>query len=91
MSGVDRRRWHELERRIAAALYESDPEGMGASVGAPHDEYADVARAVIRALRDRQPEQPFGDAVTSVLPSANSELISELEHIWQDVWRGRSD
>lgn len=51
-----RKRWTWLQKAVAAVLYDADPEGMGASVGAPLDEYDDVAIRIISALSKAPPD-----------------------------------
>lgn len=51
----DRKRWSRLQKAVAAVLYDADPDGMGATVGAPADEYDDIATRIISAL-SRAPE-----------------------------------
>jgi hypothetical protein len=50
--------WTILNRELARVLYEYDPEGIGATVGAPEDEYDQISIDLIRALRDRPTASP---------------------------------
>lgn len=76
------RAWEELQRELQAVLYESDPDRMGATVGAPDDEYYDAAVDVIRSLRDRLPHQSVADVVRDVWPEADPELVLAVERAW---------
>lgn len=78
--------WRAVVTRFEALLYEHDPDGMGASVGAPLDEYSDVAASLVRALRDRPTEDEFADTVRSIVPSARQTLTSDLELVWNQAW-----
>ena len=76
--------WARLRSRLEWLLYDCDPDGMGASVGAPLDEYADVAISVMRALRDRKPDQAVSEAVWAVVPGASAALIENIERAWDE-------
>jgi len=80
--------WSQLRSRLEVLLYDYDPDGMGASVGAPLDEYADVAISVIRTLRDREPDQPVSDAVWEAVPGASLDLIEEIAKAWGEYHTG---
>lgn len=76
--------WHALVATLERLLYDHDPDGMGASVSAPLDEYHDVAIAVIRALRDREEVRSVEDAILEVVPNAGADLLSNIERAWRD-------
>jgi hypothetical protein len=77
------REYAALKGRLERLLYDYDPDGMGSTVSAPLDEYSDVAAALIRALRDRQPEASFSETVWDVVPAATAELLGEIEAAWK--------
>jgi hypothetical protein len=69
---------HDFER----LLYDHDPDGMGATVGAPVDEYSDMATRLIRALRDSEFGVGSVEVIRGVIPTAKLELIAEIESAW---------
>lgn len=98
MSGIDHERawkreqnavatrWKQAVKRISAALYNEDPEGMGSSVGSPDDEYDDAAIHAMRLLRDRK----SGTAATALhaeWPSLSGETIRTITLEWRAVER----
>jgi hypothetical protein len=72
------RAWLEAHSRLSALLYERDPEGMGASVSAPRDEYDDVATRLLREILRRPADADQAEIVLNVLPSAWPELVAEI-------------
>ncbi len=75
------RGWSDAHSRLSALLYERDPEGMGASVFAPRDEYDDVATRLLRAVLRRPAGLAEADVVVNVLPSAWPDLVAEIVEI----------
>lgn len=85
MSRADRerlRRYEALTVELERLFYDYDPEGMGSTVGAPLDEYSDVAVSVIRALRDRGPDLLIAEAIRDAVPGATTDLVAEIEKLW---------
>ncbi len=78
------RRFETLQSRFERLLYDYDPDGMGSTVGAPLDEYSDVATCLIRALRDREVGVEFAEAVWDVIPGATVELVDEVKTTWNE-------
>ncbi len=78
------RRYEALRSALERLLYEYDPDRMGSMVGAPLDEYSDVAISVIRAVRDRKPDDTIADAVRHAVPGATTDLVAEIEKLWND-------
>lgn len=76
--------WKLLRSCLERLRYDHDPGGMGASVGVPLDEYADVAVSVIRALRDREATQRVSMDVRTVVPGVSRVLIEEIEKVWDE-------
>ncbi len=75
------RAWLEARDRLSALLYERDPDGMGADVSAPRDEYNDIASRLLREALRRPEGQAVAAAVHEALPSAWPELIAELVQV----------
>jgi len=77
-------RFEALQSGFEVLLYDYDPDGMGSTVGAPLDEYIDVATSLIRALRDREVCLDFAEAVRDVIPGATAELVAKIEMAWDE-------
>lgn len=73
--------WQEACGRISAVLYESDPEGMGADVGAPLDEYDDIAARLLREAIRRPAGQALATCVEESVPTAWPELVAQLVEV----------
>lgn len=72
------RAWTNALTALQALLHARDPEGMGESVFAPQDEYADVAARLLRTVT-RRPAGTSGESVViEILPTAWRELIAEI-------------
>lgn len=74
--------WHALVTTLERLLYDHDPDGMGASVSAPLDEYHDVAVAVTRVLRARREGQSLENAVLEIVPNAGTDLLRDITKVW---------
>lgn len=83
------RSWSDALRRLSALLYEADPEGMGASVFAPPDEYVDMAERVLRTFIRRPAGTRPAEAVLDLIPSAWPELIAEIVGVCEEYERAR--
>lgn len=81
------RGWRELKASLGALLYERDPEGMGATVSAPPDEYADVAVRIISSLSRCTQEAELRKAVLDILPTAWPDLVDEILSIYHKMVR----
>ena len=75
--------WSRNHGALMEILYRHDPDGMGASVGAPDDEYFDAATTLMRALRDRPSEDGPGEVVLEVWPQASPEMLADIEAAWE--------
>jgi len=80
--------WREVVARISASLYEWDPYGMGASVGAPRDEYEAAATGLVSKL-DRIRQRPdFDQAARDAFPDAPDDVVEEWWSACSAYWRG---
>lgn len=80
--------YREFKEALSRALYEEDPAGMGASVGAPLDEYdAEAARLAV-ALRNCVSRKDVAEALTTMFGSAPVPLI---ERVFAAMLRFRAD
>ena len=77
-SAARARVWRDALTALETLLYTRDPEGMGESVGAPHDEYADVAARLLREVTRKPAESSSHDVVADVLPTAWPGLVDEI-------------
>jgi len=63
-------------------LYRLDPDGMGSSVGAPDDEYFDVAIVLMRQLLDRGATANTQQVALERWPAASPEMLADIEAAW---------
>ena len=73
--------WQDACNRLSALLYESDPEGMGADVGAPLDEYDDIAARLLREATRRPAGQALTTCVEQSVPTAWPDLVANLADV----------
>lgn len=69
--------------RLMSILYEEDPDGMGATVGAPEDEYAQPATLLMIALNDASTPEKARRAVTDMYPDATEKLLTDALEVWR--------
>lgn len=67
----------ELVAELSHLLHEADPDGMGASVGAPSDEYDHLVPTVLHALEGSE-ETNAGGRLRKVIPSASDDPATVL-------------
>ena len=84
---ADTEAYKNLMLEFQRILYIRDPEGIGASIGAPLDEYSDSAARLASALRSVDELTGVRSVVTHMFPSAEEGLSSE---IWEAVQNFRS-
>ena len=70
--------YRALIEDLSRALYEEDPAGMGASAGAPLDEYDDAAARVAVALRNCESRTDVAAALTAMFGSAPDPLVDRV-------------
>jgi len=71
-----------LHREVSAALYEEDPEGFGATIGSPADEYDTEAARVIAALSKM--EGDVRTALDSMLTRPTKRLVERIAKAWHE-------
>src|SRR3712207_3896932 len=74
-----------LHQEISEALYEEDPEGFGASIESPRDEYDGEAAGLIASLR-----QLNGDVQAALAQNFShvpDPLIGRVERAWREYER----
>ena len=69
--------WRELWGKINASLYEWDPYGMGASVGAPRDEYGSVATDLMAKLEHAMTRSEFDATARELFPAVPAQRLDE--------------
>jgi len=72
-----------LHREVSAALYEEDPEGFGATIGSPADEYDTEAARVIAALSKM--EGDVRTALDSMLTRPTKRLVERIAKAWHET------
>ena len=82
--------WLDALNRLSVLLYESDPEGMGADVGAPVDEYDDIAARLLREALRRPSGHALATCVQESVPTAWPELVAQLVEVI-DTYEGASE
>jgi hypothetical protein len=70
-----------LHGEVSAVLYEDDPEGFGATIGAPLDEYDTIAARLIAAIRDLDGDVPA--AANSMYSSLSEASVDRITRAWQ--------
>lgn len=76
------RAYEALRQELQAILYEEDPEGMGSSVGAPPDEYAEEAAALIPMLQGSASEGEIAAVLHKKFGSAQRALVERVHRAW---------
>ncbi len=77
-----RRWWDRVHGALMEVLYRHDPDGMGSSVGAPDDEYSDVATGLMRQLLDRVATANAQQVALERWPAASPEMLADIEAAW---------
>ena len=70
--------------RLTMVLYSVDPEGIGRSVGAPEDEYSQVATRLMTALGTAATDGHVRAATAAIYPDATHDLIHQVIDVWRD-------
>ena len=70
-----------LHEKVSAALYEEDPEGFGATIESPRDEYDTEAARLIAAIRAMDGD--VGGAAHSMFKGSTDRLVSRVSRAWQ--------
>jgi hypothetical protein len=73
----------DAHQRLMRVLYIADPEHMGRSVGAPEDEYSDVATRLMTSLRGATTADQARAATLAMYPNATEDLIKEVTEVWR--------
>lgn len=79
-------RWHRLLGTVNASLYEWDPYGMGAKVGAPLDEYESAATMLISRLQHARIRSTFEDEARQAFPSVPDVVVDRWWAGFCDYW-----
>lgn len=79
--------WRTTHSALVRALYEHDPDGMGATVMSPEDEYYDLGFRLFRELSGARDTEEIRDAVLRIWPDSQEEMIDEIERIWRSAAR----
>ena len=74
--------WDGVHEAFTGILWRHDPDGMGSSVGAPDDEYSDIAVSLMRQLLDKSEAQTVRDVVITKWPTWSPEMVAEIEGAW---------
>ena len=69
------RSWRELVGNLSASLHDWDPEGMGASVGAPSDEYESAAIDLASKVQYARTRETFDAAARRAFSTAPDRLV----------------
>jgi hypothetical protein len=71
------RAYLDFKSELEAVLYDDDPFRMGSSIGAPSDEYSEVAARLIPTLLGIA-RGDSAESLTETLPDANERLTAIL-------------
>lgn len=82
--------WRELLNKISASLYEWDPYGMGASVGAPPDEYESVATDLMAKLEHSQTRSDFDALAREMFPTVPNVRLADWWSAFSTYGAGRA-
>jgi hypothetical protein len=84
--------YHRFRDKLMTILYEEDPGGMGSTVGAPLDEYAQEASMLAPRLRDAAVSREVRLILEDMfVDNVSDSLASRVERALQDFTRDTAD
>lgn len=89
MTEQDRRRrvqaaYEEAAAQLMEILYEQDPDGVGATVSAPVDEYGEEAARLMVALRGAETEADVRQVLTARFDGVSDRLVAQIHESWME-------
>ena len=72
-----------LHKELSGILYNEDPDGMGATGGAPDDESSPEVSKLIPRLQGRHDQEAVGAVVRRMFPQASEVLVNRVFDAWE--------